>query len=62
MIIRACVAAGLRVTKALTPPATRNAYQGVKPSIGADSYHMSFLKSVKKAWGDSGSASKEVRL
>ena len=54
--------AQLRVTKPQTPPATRPTYQGLKPSMGTDTYHLNFLKSVNKQTGSSGFNSKEVRL
>lgn len=53
--------AQMRVTKAQTPAAQRS-YQGVKPSMGGDNYHMNFLKSAKKSWGGHGAQSKEVRV
>jgi hypothetical protein len=56
----AFVAAQLRVTKAQTPSTTR-AYQGVKPNVGADSFHMAFLNSIK-SWSKTKESGKEVRL
>jgi hypothetical protein len=60
-------ALGLRVTK---PSVSQKPYQGVKANVGADSFHMSFLKSMKswtgnKVWSStSGSqtAKQEVKL
>ena len=55
--------AKVRVTKPQMPPATRQpTYQGIKPSMTSDTYHLNFLKSAKKANGNGGFNSNEVRL
>lgn len=56
----AFVSAQLRVAKAQTPATTRQ-YQGIKPSIGADSFHMAFLNSIK-SWTKTKETGKEVRV
>ena len=60
-------ALGLRVTKPQTPAQrTSRSYQGVKPNIGADSFHMSFLNSMKtwtrsKVWTSTSGSQEEVK-
>lgn len=50
----------MRVTKPQTPATTRP-YQGVKANVGADSFHMAFLKSMS-GWNSSKAKPREIML
>lgn len=50
----------MRVTKAQTPASSKS-YQGVKTSVGADSFHMAFLKSMS-GWSKTKTKPREIML